>query len=320
MQNMINEALIILEALGVPTSDLTNRRRIKMAKAFMSVAGLKPGMRWTQIKDNDDEHRLLSRQIITHMNTYWGEDISSGSYDDIRRKDLALPVEALVILNSAKNPNANTNDGTRGFAINPAAAKVICKYGDAGWQQSVQEFHRERPTLASTLSRVRNLARVPVQINSEIELTFSAGKHNDLQKEIIESFLPIYGHGAEVLYVGDTANKNLFLDTKGLEKINFFELAHDKLPDVVAYSAEKNWLYLIEAVTTANPITELRRSVLLRAASKCTADLIFVTAFLDRDTYRKFSKDIAWETEVWIADAPEHMIHFNGDKFLGPHK
>ena len=105
---MINEALIILEALGVPTSDLTNRRRIKMAKAFMSVAGLKPGMRWTQIKDNDDEHRLLSRQIITHMNTYWGEDISSGSYDDIRRKDLALPVEALVILNSAKNPNATT--------------------------------------------------------------------------------------------------------------------------------------------------------------------------------------------------------------------
>ena len=120
--------------------------------------------------------------------------------------------------------------------------------------------------------------------------------------------------------MGDTTKKNLFLDEDKLKKINFFELAHDKLPDVIAYSEKKNWLYLIEAVTTANPITELRRSVLLRAASACTADLIFVTAFLDRDTYRKFAKDIAWETEVWIADAPEHMIHFNGDKFLGPHK
>ncbi|MDD2692391.1 MAG: BsuBI/PstI family type II restriction endonuclease [Simplicispira sp.] len=319
MQKMVAEALAILQALGVPASDLTSRRQERMAKAFMSVAGLKPGMKWAEIKDNNDEHRLLSRQIITHMNSYWGENISSGSYDDIRRKDMALPVAALVVLKSAKNPNANTNDGTRGFAIHPAAAKAIRKYGDVGWQQAVEEFHRDQPTLASRLSRVRDLARVPVQINSKVKLTFSAGKHNDLQKEIIESFLPIYGHGAEVLYVGDTAKKNLFLDENGLKKINFFELAHDKLPDVVAYSAKKNWLYLIEAVTTANPITELRRSDLLSAASECTASLIFVTAFLDRDTYRKFAKDIAWETEVWIADAPEHMIHFNGDKFLGPH-
>ena len=320
MQKMVAEALAILQALGVPASDLTSRRQERMAKAFMSVAGLKPGMKWAEIKDNNDEHRLLSRQIITHMNSYWGENISSGSYDDIRRKDMALPVAALVVLKSAKNPNANTNDGTRGFATHPAAAKAIRKYGDAGWQQAVEEFHRDQPTLASRLSRVRDLARVPVQINSEVKLTFSAGKHNDLQKAVIESFLPIYGHGAEVLYVGDTAKKNLFLDEKGLKKINFFELAHDKLPDVVAYSAKENWLYLIEAVTTANPITELRRSVLLHSAAECTADLIFVTAFLDRDTYRKFAKDIAWETEVWIADAPEHMIHFNGDKFLGPHK
>ncbi len=123
-----------------------------------------------------------------------------------------------------------------------------------------------------------------------------------------------------MLYVGDTTQKNLFVDKEALERIRFFELAHDKLPDVIAYSASKNWLYLIEAVTTANPITELRRRALLEAAADCTADLIFVTAFPDRDTYRKFAKDIAWETEVWLADAPEHMIHFNGDKFLGPHK
>lgn len=320
MEKMITDALVILEELGVPINDLTKRRKEKMAKAFMSVAGLRPGMGWSEVKDNSDKHQLLSRQIITHMNEHWGENISSGSYDDIRRKDLVLPVEAFIVLNSAKNPNANTNDGTRGFAINPFAAKVIRQYETTGWKQAVMDFHEGRPTLASQLSRTRDLARVPVCINSDTNLTFSAGSHNDLQKEIIESFLTIYGHRAVVLYVGDTAKKNMFLDVDGLKKINFFELAHDKLPDVVAYSEEKNWLYLIEAVTTANPITELRRSVLIRSASECTADLIFVTAFPDRDTYRKFSRDIAWETEVWIADAPEHMIHFNGDKFLGPHK
>ncbi len=97
-------------------------------------------------------------------------------------------------------------------------------------------------------------------------------------------------------------------------------MAHEQLPDVIAYSETKNWLYLIEAVTTANPITELRRKTLLELTHHCIADVIFITAFPDRATYHKFAKDIAWETEVWIADAPEHMIHFNGSKFLGPYK
>lgn len=320
MIQMIADAINILNDLGVPINDLSERRKEKMAKAFMSVAGLKPGMAWCEIKDNEDLHQLASRKIIAYMNEHWGENISSGSYDDIRRKDMALPVAAFIILNSAKNQNANTNDGTRGFAINPFAAKAIRKYNTNQWLSAVAEFLQGRQTLATELSRQRDLARVSVTINGYKNLTFSAGKHNDLQKAIIESFLPIYGYGSQVLYVGDTAKKSLFLDKTRLEKIKFFELAHDKLPDVVAYSEEKNWLYLIEAVTTANPITELRRKMLQQSASACTADLIFVTAFPDRDTYRKFSRDIAWETEVWIADAPEHMIHFNGDKFLGPYK
>lgn len=320
MKKMIEEALEILKALGVPTHGLTARRKEKMAKVFLSVAGLKPSDKWTHTKDNNDGWQLLSREIIAFMNTHWGEKISPGSYDDIRRKDLVLPVEALIILNSAKNPNANTNDGTRGFAINPLAAEAIRVFGTPRWSDAVASFHGNRPTLAAELSRTRNLARIPVHIDGDKELFLSPGNHNFLQKAIIESFLPIFGHGAMVLYVGDTTNKTLFINEEYLKNINFFELSHDKLPDVVAYSPEENWLYLIEAVTTANPITELRRKSLIRAADKCSADLIFVTAFPDRDIYRKFSKDIAWETEVWIADAPEHMIHLNGHKFLGPHK
>ena len=140
-----------------------------------------------------------------------------------------------------------------------------------------------------------------------------------LQKDIIERFLAIFGFEAEVLYVGDTSSKFLFVNRQKLTEIKFFELAHDQLPDVIAYSEKKNWLYLVETVTTANPITELRRRTLLELTRDCTADVIFITAFPDRATYRKFAKDIAWETEVWIADAPEHMIHFNGNKFLGPY-
>lgn len=320
MHPKVAEALEILSALGIPVDGLSQRRKEKMAKAFMAVADVKPSTPWSAAKDNRVQHQLQSRQIITFLNAYWEETISPGSYDDIRRKDLALPVAGHIVLKSAKNPDANTNDGTRGFAIDPAAGAVIRTFGTRRWPAALKAFNLNRPTLASQLKRDRDLARISVQLSTQTQLAFSPGKHNELQKSIIEVFLPIFGFGAQVLYVGDTAKKDLFLDEAGLKKLRFFELAHDALPDVVAYCEAKNWLYLIEAVTTANPITELRRSALLQAASTCSADIILVTAFPDRPTYRKFAHEIAWETEVWIADAPEHMIHFNGDKFLGPYK
>ena len=320
LQKLVDEALHVLQDLGVPLDSLTPRRKERMAKAFLAVAGLTPGLAWAEAKDNSHHRQLRSRQVITFMNAHLGENIADSSYDDVRSQDLVLPEQALIVVKSAKNPDANTNDGTRGFALNPAAGQAIRTFGTGQWKNAVDQFLQGRETLATQLRRDRDLARVPVQIANGAELIFSPGKHNVLQKEIIERFLAIFGFGSEVLYVGDTSNKYLHVNRQRLEQLKFFELAHDQLPDVIAYSQTKNWLYLIEAVTTANPITELRRKTLLELTRVCTADVIFITAFPDRATYRKFAKDIAWETEVWIADAPEHMIHFNGDKFLGPYK
>jgi hypothetical protein len=320
VEALVAQALEALAALGIPMEDLSSRRQEKMAKAVLALTNIKPGVAWSQLKDNNDGRHLRSREIIAFMNAHLGESIADSSYDDIRRKDLALPIEAMIVLKSAGNPDANTNDGTRGFAIHPDAANVLRAFGTPRWSALLKAHLSHRPSLAKQMQRQRELARVPVRIPSGETLSFSAGKHNVLQKDVIESFLPIFGFGAEVLYVGDTEKKALLLDERRLEKLKFFELKHDKLPDVVAYSKSRNWLYLIEAVTTANPITELRRRTLLELTESCTADVILITAFPDRVTYRKFAKDIAWETEVWIADAPEHMIHFNGDKFLGPYK
>ena len=320
IETLVGQALDALAGLGIPLGDLTHRRKEKMAKAFLAVAGIKPGVSWANAKSNVEGHRLLSRQVIAFMNANLGENIADSSYDDIRRKDLVLLVEALVVLKSAENPDANTNDGTRGYALHPAAAAAVRQFGTPQWSKAVQTFMAGRPSLADQLKRDRNLARIQVKISGNVAISFSPGGHNQLQKAIIESFLPIFGFGAEVLYVGDTADKGLFVNKSALDALQFFELSHDKLPDVVAYSKAKNWLYLIEAVTTANPITELRRKTLLELTENCTGEVILVTAFPDRAIYRQFAKDIAWETEVWLADAPEHMIHFNGDKFLGPYQ
>ncbi len=148
-------------------------------------------------------------------------------------------------------------------------------------------------------------------------LELSLGEHNVLQKEIIEQFLPRFGSDCEVLYIGDTVNKILHIVKEELHKLNFFELSHDELPDIIAYSKKHNWLYLIEAVHSSGTMNEIRVLELKKLLKDSSVELIFITGFLTRTDFKKWMLDIAWETEVWIADNPDHLVHFNGHKFLG---
>lgn len=319
LQNLVVDALAILRAFGVPVDAETKLRQTRIAKAFIAVSGMTEKSAWADAKSNDDGHRLRSREVLQWMNTHLGENISPGSYDDIRRKDLILPVTAGVILKSAGKSNAATNDGTRAYALNPLFAAQIRRFGTPEWDRTLEQFMADMPILANQLRQQRELARLPIVIHGR-EVVFSPGEHNQIQKAVIEQFLPYFGRGAEVLYVGDTENKTLFLNASGLQELGFFELSHDRLPDVLAYSPSEGWLFLIEAVHSANPIDPLRKLALERLAKSCKPDIVFVTAFLTRNAFRKFSGDIAWETEVWIAEEPTHLIHYNGDRFLGPHK
>ncbi len=317
VQELINTTLYILETFGIPL-DATPRRLERMAIAFLASGDIKKIADFKNVKDLNSGYALKTRDIIIYVNKHFGENISSGSYDDIRRKDLKLLTVAEVVLQSS--PNSATNDSTRGYSINPTYAELIRNFGSKDWEKMVSEKLKNIEPLSKKLKREREIAKVNVKLPSGGELTFSAGEHNDLQKAIIEDFLPRYGHGAEVLYVGDTSDKYLYLEKEKLEELNFFEISHEELPDVIAYSKKKNWLYLIEAVHSSGPISELRLIQLQKLTKDCKADIVYVTAFLNRPKFRQFMTDIAWETEVWIADNPDHLVHFNGDKFLGPYK
>lgn len=317
IQELINTTLYILDCFGIPVGT-TPRRLERMAIAFLATADIKSLNDFKSIKDFNSGYSLKTRDIINYVNLNFGENISSGSYDDIRRKDLKLLTVAEVVLRSS--PNSATNDSTRGYCVNPLYAELIRNYGTNNWNKLVAKKLKGIEPLNQKLKRQREIQRVNVTLPSGGKLEFSAGEHNDLQKAIIEDFLPRYGFGAEVLYVGDTSDKYLHLETKKLEELNFFEISHEELPDVIAYSKQKNWLYLIEAVHSSGPISEIRLLQLEKLTKNCKADIVYVTAFLDRPKFRKFMTDIAWETEVWIADNPDHMVHFNGDKFLGPYK
>ena len=320
LTKLFNEALLALSKLGIPVTDSTPRELEKMAMAFLAVVDVKRSGDWAKARVREGKDTLKSRELIDYLNQHFGEELSKGSYDDIRRKDLKLPVVAGLIRASANNPNAARNDPTRGYSLSPEYISIIQQFGQPEWLELVDEFMAERPTLAEQLESARATKHVPVTLPDGAVLKFSPGEHNLLQKAVIEQFLPRYGFGAEVLYVGDTANKYLVRHEDRLRELKFFALDHGELPDIVAYSKKKQWMYLIEAVHSSGPISQLRLMELKRLTKECKADTVYVTAFLNRATFRKYAPDIAWETEVWIADAPDHLIHFDGDKFLGPYK
>lgn len=318
VKNLVFNILDVFQLIGIPV-DNTDRKLERMAKACLAVGKIKKD--FSEACSFEDGF-TRTRDIIAFENEYLGEDISSGSYDDIRRQDLKLLVEAGIIVNSSSTEEQATNNPSRGYGLSTSFANLLHSFGSSRWEILLNEFRKETKSLKEELERRRDLQKVPVTLPNGKTIVLSYEEHNNLQKAIIEVFLPLFGFGAEVLYVGDTKDKFLHLEKAELEKIKFFTLEHEELPDVVAYSREKNLLYLIEAYHSTGEWDEIRVRKVKRKLeeSGCTANIIFFTAFENKNIFKQKAKDIAWETEVWIADSPEHLVHFNGYKFLELHK
>lgn len=162
----------------------------------------------------------------------------------------------------------------------------------------------------------------PVRIKKRIdeEISLSPGGQNELIKDIIEQFRVRFTPGGKVLYVGDAGSKLLVFEEEAFAALGLTFDMHGKMPDVVIHYPVKNWLILVEAVTSHGPINPLRHRQLKSLFANSSAGLVFVTAFLDRKAMLEYLRDISWETEVWIAGEPDHLIHFNGERFLGPYQ
>jgi len=284
VKKLINEALDILKQAGIPLSEKSDRALERMAMAFLAVAGVT--IDWKTSTGASQNRHLKTREIITFINENFEENISYGSYDDIRRKDLKLPVVALIIINSGDKGRA-TNDPTRGYSLDTEFEKLIVNYNTKDWNKVLKKFLSKRTTLTEILARKRDFDLIPVMLPGNKPIALSLGDHNILQKAIVEEFLPRFGQGCEVLYLGDTSNKSLHMEKEALHKLNFFELSHDELPDIIAYNKKKNWLYLIEAVHSSGSISEIRLHELKLLLKDCPAELIFVTAFLNRGHFQE---------------------------------
>jgi len=317
----IEQAQNVIKAVGIPVRGMTPRRSERLALALLAVALLKPKDGWSKAQcyfDNSG-HTSTTRQIIRFWNEHYEQAVADSSYDDVRRRDLIVLVEAGLVSKSAADPAADNNDGTRGYSINESAISLLRSYGTKNWEPELIKFRGSAGSPDDRLSKARDFKRVPVTLPNGTELKLSPGPHNLIQKAVIEEFIPRFSRGCRLLYLGDTEKKILFIDEPALKELGLPKPSRAMLPDILAYEPERNWLFVIEAVHSSNPIGLLRHKKLQELTKDCPAGRVYVSAFENARAFKKFVGDISWQTEVWIADNPDHLIHFDGDRFLGPY-
>lgn len=307
----LTETIAALKDLKLPPEQQNDNA----AYTLLALLNLQPDAAWT-----DAQAPLLGiKGINSFIASAYGHTYAENSRESIRKKAVNPFVAEGLVLKNPDNPNRSTNDQRTVYKIEPTALALFHKVGTPEWAPSLQQYLASREALKNEIDRKRNLARVPVTLSDGSKVSLSPGGQNPLIKAIIEDFCPVFAPRSLILYIGDTESKFAYLDKAGLAALGVTLDPATKIPDVIVHHADKNWLLLIEAVTSAGPVDSRRRMELKNLFACCKAGLVFVTAFGTRHIMRRFLLQIAWESEVWIAEDPDHMIHFNGERFLGPY-
>ena len=301
----INEARELLKMLGMPKTQQADI----CCYVLLAMAGIKPDTLW---EDAGNEW-IRIHDIIQFANTYYGSTYAENSRETFRKQALHHFRNAALVEDNGKA----TNSPNYRYRLTEETLQMVRTFQTSEWQKSVSRFLEYHEKLVDMYASKKKMTMMPVRINGA-DFQFSIGRHNELQKAIIQEFAPRFAPNSECLYVGDTIEKDLVKNVDKLKELGFEITLHDKMPDVVLYREDKDWIYFVESVTSVGPMDAKRILEITEMTKSVAAGKIFVTAFLDFKTYKRFSETLAWDTEVWIAEMPEHMIHLNGDKFLGP--
>ena len=303
----LEEAKNILNELKVPPKQQSDL----CGYVILAMADIKKNDEWA----NATNKWIRIHDVIAFIRDFYEVSYAENSRETFRKQAIHHFRNAAFIEDNGKA----TNSPNYRYRLTDEMLLLVKTFQSNQWEEQKNNFLKSHQNLIDLYSSKKAVRKMPVKINGD-DFTFSPGKHNQLQKLIIEEFAPRFAENSECLYVGDTIQKDLVKNEEKLRELGFEITLHDKMPDVVLYSEDKNWIYFIESVTSVGAMEPKRIKEIEEMTENISAGKIYVTAFLDFKTFKKFSETLAWETEVWIADTPDHMIHLNGDKFLGPRK
>lgn len=307
----IDEAQSILTAFGLPAE----QRNERAALTLLALLDLPANKSWDAASDPLRGVTPIMEFVAKHYGKKWAPN----TRETVRRFTLHQFEQAGLVVANPDQPDRPTNSPRYCYQIEPRALAVIRRFGTAEWEGVLRRYLADVRTLAQRYAQARDMQRIPLDLTSGAAIRLSAGGQNVLIQRIINDFCPRFTPGAKPVYVGDTDKKWAYFDADYLRSLRVAIEEHGKMPDVVVHFTKRNWLVLIEAVTSHGPVNPKRLTELKSLFAGSKAGLVFVTAFLNRRGLLKYLGAIAWETEVWVADTPDHMIHFNGERFLGPY-
>lgn len=287
----------------------------RAALVLLGLLGLRPGNPWQDVTNNAYGTRALMDHVAQHWGTMWAPN----TRETVRRYTLHQFVDAGLIEYNHDDPNRPVNSPKANYRVSSAALAVIRQWGASTLEDALMTYLLDLPGQVAAYAAARNLQRIPLMLPDGSAVTLSPGGQNVLLADMVTQFCPRFTPGGQVLYLGDADSKLATFDESQLAELGVTIDHHGKLPDLVVYLADRDWLVLLEAASSHGPVDAKRHAELRALFAGATPGLVFVSCFPSRVEMRKYLSSIAWETEVWCADAPDHMVHFNGERFLGPY-
>ncbi|MHB8425833.1 MAG: BsuBI/PstI family type II restriction endonuclease [Gammaproteobacteria bacterium] len=307
----IKDAHQILVSLGLPRAQQNERS----ALCLLALLNLTPGKPWSKA-----ENPLMGiTPIMDWAREHYDKEYAPNTRETVRRQTMHQFCNAGIAIYNPDQPDRPVNSPKAVYQIEPATLSLLRTFSTPAWHDALTDYLAERETLVASYAKEREQNRIPVKIAPGKEITLSPGEHSKLIRAIIEDFAPRFAPGSVLVYAGDTGDKWGYFNARLLAKLGVDVEPHGKMPDVVLHYTAKNWLLLVESVTSHGPVDGKRHSELAKLFAASTAGLVYVTAFPSRALMGRYLGEIAWETEVWVGDAPSHLIHFNGARFLGPY-
>ncbi len=305
----IEEAKKILRDLGLPPAQQNDIS----ALTVLALCGIKENDPWI----NANRHSVtVTKGIMYFVADNYHRDYKRNTRETFRRQVLHQLEQAYIIDYNPDDPTLPTNSPNAHYSLTEEALDAIRSFNTDQWESAVKEFAEKHGSLEEAYQKKKMKSRIPVILPSGVEAYLSPGKHNKVQAAIVHDFIPRFAPDSEVLYLGDTAKKSLIIEENKLADLKIPITEHDKLPDVIAYDGHEKTLYLFEAVTSHGPMTPKRVMELEEILRECNVKKVYVTAFPNFTEFRKNISDIAWETDVWVVEVPDHIIHYNGRRHL----
>ena len=307
----IDAAIQIISLLGFPKEQQNERS----ALCLLALLNLTPGKDWAQA----EKPFMGITPIMNWCEEHYGKAYAPNSRETFRRFTIHQFCDAGIVVMNPDDPSRPVNSPNVVYQIEPLTLTTLRSFGTQQWQNHLELFLATHESLVEQYAQERKQIRVPVQIAPKREIDLSPGDHSELIRDVIEKFAPRFAPNSVLIYVGDTGEKWAYYDKELCTQMGVVINHHGKMPDVILFLKDKNWLFLVESVTSHGPVNGKRHSELKKIFFESKAELIYVTAFPNRSVLSRYIGEIAWETEVWLSEAPSHLIHFNGMSFLGPY-